>query len=149
MIEIVEQGFDDMYAAIAPLLPSHYLESARYRDIFKLNPNLDLYRKVADLGNFLGLVARVDGALAGYSVNFLQNNLHYWDTFYAKNDLIFVAEEHRSSGVGVRLLRATEEAARKRGAKLLIMHAKTGTALDQICPRLGYDDFEHLWSKVL
>jgi hypothetical protein len=52
--------------------------------------------------------------------------------------LLFVTEGKRSGRLGLQLIRKTEEAAKERGARLMLWHAKTGTPLEKMMPRLGY-----------
>lgn len=82
-------------------------------------------------GGLFALVMRADGAPIGYSFNYLTTPIHYSGTPMAINDAFFVAVEHRAAH-GLRLMRATREAAQKRQAQLLTWYAKPGTALEAI-----------------
>jgi hypothetical protein len=96
----------------------------------------------------LGLIARVDGRAVGYSINFVSPHIHYMRMCMAMNDVLFVAKSHRAS-LGIRLLHATEQAARNRGAHLMAWHAKPGTPLESILRRRGCRLQDLIFTKEL
>ena len=93
------------------------------------------------------LSAYVGDRLIGYSVNFLMRHLHYADLVYAQNDLLFIDKDYRASRAGLALIRATEAHAKAKGAQMLIWHAKPGTALEALLPRMGYGVQDIMFSK--
>jgi GNAT superfamily N-acetyltransferase len=76
-------------------------------------------------------------------------NLHYGDLLMCQNDLLFVRKSHRRGMTGMRLITATERAAKDRGVKMMLWHAKPGTTLDRMLPKLGYEPFETIHYQVL
>lgn len=66
-----------------------------------------------------------------------------------QNDLLFVAEEHRKTRVGLDLIRETEKQAFARGAEMMLWHAKENTSLSILMPKLGYSVQDIIYSKVL
>jgi hypothetical protein len=66
-----------------------------------------------------------------------------------QNDLLFVRKSHRRGMTGMRLITATERAAKERGVKMMLWHAKPGTTLDRMLPRLGYGIQDVIYSQVL
>jgi len=51
---------------------------------------------------------------------------------------LLVAPPHRGAGLGTRLMRAIEDAARERGLSLLTLDAKRGAAAERLYRRLGW-----------
>jgi GNAT superfamily N-acetyltransferase len=115
-----------------------------------LKPDLDRYAQMEADGALMCLaVVDPDNAIVGYSVNFVGPHLHYADLIVCNNDLLFLREDLRASKVGMRLMRETERAAAERGARLMLWHAKEGTALASILPRMGYGVQDIIFSKEL
>ena len=138
---IMERGGD--------LFKEHYQEVALNKSVMQLNPDWEAYRMLEQSQKLFCVAAFVNEELIGYSVNFIGPHLHYSDMCYAQNDLLFVAEEHRKTRVGLDLIRHTEGLAKIKGAKLMLWHAKKETKLDAIMPRLGYKVQDIIYSKVL
>lgn len=138
---IMERGGD--------LFKEHYQEVALNKSVMHLNPDWDAYRNLEQAGKLFCVAAFLGEELIGYSVNFLGPHLHYSDMCYAQNDLLFVAEEHRKTRVGLDLIRHTEGLAKVKGAKMMLWHAKEETKLAAIMPRLGYRVQDIIYSKVL
>jgi GNAT superfamily N-acetyltransferase len=145
-----------------PLLEEHYAELATVPDIMLLKPDVERYQTLEAAGNLFAIGmfdthgdthvdADGDGAetLVGYSVNIVCTNLHYGDLLMCQNDLLFVRKSHRRGMTGMRLITATERAAKERGVKMMLWHAKPGTTLDRMLPRLGYGIQDVIYSQVL
>jgi GNAT superfamily N-acetyltransferase len=149
MVEIRESNVDEMLAHAGELFSEHWEEIALNKQVMVLKPDEARYRGMEASGNLLILAAFVDGELAGYSVNFVIHHLHYADLCVCSNDLLFIAQPHREGGLGIRLMRRTEEAARARGARLVLWHAKPNTPLAAILPRMGYGVQDIIYSQEL
>ena len=137
-----------------PLLEEHYAELATVPDIMLLKPDVERYQTLEAAGNLFAIGMfdiHGDGAetLVGYSVNIVCTNLHYGDLLMCQNDLLFVRKSHRRGMTGMRLITATERAAKDRGVKMMLWHAKPGTTLDRMLPKLGYEPFETIHYQVL
>jgi GNAT superfamily N-acetyltransferase len=141
-----------------PLLEEHYAELATVPDIMLLKPDVERYQTLEAAGNLFAIGmfdthVDADGVgaetLVGYSVNIVCTNLHYGDLLMCQNDLLFVRKSHRRGMTGMRLITATERAAKERGVKMMLWHAKPGTTLDRMLPRLGYGIQDVIYSQVL
>lgn len=139
---------DHIFAEGGPLFEQHYAEVAN-RKAFTLAPDESKYRALEELGKLISVAAYVDGALAGYAVTFIDAHIHYRNDVIAVNDVLFVAKEHRRGRLGIALIRETERLARERTGRVLTWHAKPGTALEALLPRLGYHVHETIYMKVL
>jgi GNAT superfamily N-acetyltransferase len=137
-----------------PLLEEHYAELATVPDIMLLKPDVERYQTLEAAGNLFAIgMFDIHGdngeTLVGYSVNIVCTNLHYGDLLMCQNDLLFVRKSHRRGMTGMRLITATERAAKERGVKMMLWHAKPGTTLDRMLPRLGYGIQDVIYSQVL
>jgi GNAT superfamily N-acetyltransferase len=131
-----------------PLLAAHREELTVYPEIMQLSPDVETYLRLEDAGKLLSLGVFDGDELIGYSVNIVTRNLHY-DLRVCHNDVLYLTPEHRLGPLGLRLIRDTERHAREAGAELMLWHAKQGTALDGLLPRLDYQVQEIMYSRVL
>ena len=121
----------------------HWHEVAKHKDRMVLAPDWDKYAALEAQGKlFVVYVLDDDYNLLGYSFNFLDTHIHYKDLMVANNDAIYISPADRNSMAGLRLIKATKLRASELGAKLMIWHAKQGSALDKlfIAKRLQVQD---------
>lgn len=149
MLRILETTIADKIEHVPTLLDAHWHESARNKHLMVLKPDVERYQALEAAGSLLSLVAYVGDEIVGYSVNIISRHLHYADLIVAHNDVLFVAKEYRDKPLGLRLIRETERACKARGAHLMLWHAKEGTPLDQILPKMGCKVQEIMYSKEL
>lgn len=145
---IVETTVTDKLGELLPLLQAHRDELATAKHLMELSPLVEAYRTMEQSGSLLALVAYLGEEIAGYSINFIGPHLHYSKLRYAHNDALFVKREHRG-GLGLKLIRETEARARKKGARMMTWHAKAGTPLQNLLPRLDYAVQDVLFNKEI
>lgn len=131
-----------------PLLAVHREELTTNKQLMVLKPDWERYRVLEESGALFTLIAKDGDELIGYSCNLISTNLHYADLVYVHNDLLFLRADHRGT-TGLRLIRETEDEARRRGARLIVWHAKPGTVLDKLLLRRGYRVQDVLYMKEL
>jgi GNAT superfamily N-acetyltransferase len=148
-LEIRESTVDEMLTLAPVLFQEHWEEIALNKQVMVLKPNEPVYRAMEQEGRMLILGAYRGGELIGYSVNFMANHPHYADLVVCQNDLLFIAREHRKGVLGVKLIKATEAAGKARGAQLMLWHAKEGSPLAAIMPRMGCKVQDIIFSKGL
>ena len=141
--------YDEFKVLADPLFEEHYEEIARNKQIMKLKPDEETYRKMESAQQIFILSARQDDVLIGYSVNFVTNHLHYADLRIAQNDLLFISKEHRGGRIGLKLIRETENHATSLGCKLMLWHCKENTTLSALLPRIKYGVQDIIYSKEL
>lgn len=112
-----------------------------------LDPDEEQYDRLDAAGVLVKLGAFCDGELVGYSITIVTRHLHYRGLVYGQNDVLYVVPEHRKSRVGLSLIRKTEAACAARGARLVSWHAKEGTSLHALLPRLGYSVHETIFAR--
>ena len=148
-MRVVLDTITDKVEQIADLLQSHWEEIALNKDVMVIKPDMARYRQLEELGLMFSLIAYDDaGEIIGYAVNFIHHHLHYADLLYVANDVLFVRQDQRgSTRAGRQLIAETERIAKERGAQLVSWHAKEGTALAALMPRLGYGVQDIVFSK--
>jgi predicted GNAT superfamily acetyltransferase len=127
----------DELETLTSLQRQHYNEVALDKSM-RLSPDWLRFRALEQQGSLLALAVQVGSDVVGYSVGILYRHLHYSDHLVYQNDVLFVDVEHRGGSVGLKLIRETEKRAREAGCSRVAWHAKEGTKLDALLPRLGY-----------
>lgn len=120
---------------IRTLMEEHYDEVVTLKRLMHLNPRWDAYDALDDAGHLVSIIATADGKPAGYSLNIIDQHLHYADLTVMQNDVLFVAKRYRNSSLGLKIMSRTKELARRAGAELMLWHAKPDTPLDSILKR--------------
>jgi len=138
---ITLEKFTDTYLELEPLYRQHYSEmanrlNAQGFDYSPYNPRLDEYGKACEAGGLLTFVLRHSGIACGYCNVYLTNDMHNFDLI-AKEDTIFVIEEHRN-GIGKKLVRAVLEELKHRGVKRLHVSAMTDLRVAKLWSRMGF-----------
>lgn len=152
---LIETTISDKQQALLPLLQMHAGELATHPALMRLAPNWDAYHALENTRALLALIAYAgdeltgDNEIIGYSINFIGRHLHYSGLHYAENDVLFVKPEHRGGKLGVRLMRETERLAKARGARMMLWHAKQGSALTKLLPRMDYAVQDIIYSKEI
>lgn len=141
----VLEGIDNAEA----LFTAHYEEVALHKERLTLSPDRERYQLLEAAGVLFTLLVRDKaGEIVGYTSTSIARHLHY-DMIVAQNDVIFLRDDLRRSGVGAELIRATEDEARRRGAKVMSWHAKQNTAFERVLPKLGYEVQDIIFNKEL
>lgn len=132
-----------------PLLADHREELATNKELMILKPDMPVYIHLEDNGALLSLGAFDGDRIVGYSVNIMSRNLHYADLMMCQNDVLYLDPAYRTGPNGLRLIRETERLARERGCHLMLWHAKPGTNLLAMLPKLGYGTQDVVFSRGL
>lgn len=148
--QIREVPIGDVFAGSGSLFQQHWDEIALNKNLMVLKPDREQYEAIEALGRLLVLaVFDAVGEMVGYSVTIVMPHLHYADLRVASNDVLFVSKPYRRTRLGLQLIRETEEKAKARGARLMLWHAKQGTALEALMPKLGYGVQDVVFSRGL
>lgn len=132
---------------VGPLIHAHWDEVALNKDLMKLEPDISTYQEHERADRLVALGAFSGDEMVGYSVGILTPALHYLSLQLLINDVIYLAKEHRDGNLGIALIQRTEIAAQERGARMVMWHAKKGTPLERLLPRMGYGVQDILFSK--
>jgi hypothetical protein len=134
---------------IEPLLMEHWNEIALNKDIIKLNPDWREYARLDELNALRIYTARKDGELMGYFVIMVSRSLHYKDHLFANNDIVFLTKPARKGLTGLKLVKFAMESLKAEGVTKLHINTKTHQPFDPIMARLGFEEIETVFSKVL
>lgn len=143
------EPFSECYPEAQELLRLHWDEIAPYRDLFTLNPNVELYEAAEKAGGIVIITARQSGALIGYIVMMLHKHMHYQHVLVATDDIHFIHPDHRKGRVGLHLIAAAEREMKRRGAGMMTLRTKVDHNHGLLFEHLGYDAQDVVYTKRL
>jgi len=145
----VIKDVDGIKDKLAALLELHYQELTMDKDVIKLEPDWPRYNKLNNENKLL-IVCAFDGLeLVGYSVFFLDEHIHYKNNIFARNDVLFLAPDHRQGMTGIKLIKYSEMVLQTMNVSKIIWHVKYSKDFRKILHRLGYQDEEVIVSRAL
>lgn len=148
-IVYAEEKLKDCLEEMKPILRLHYEEIAMYKDKIPLDPDYSKYFLLEEEGIFHAVTVRDEGKLIGYFLSLVTPSIHYSQTVYAVNDILYVHPNYRLSGVGQEMFRFAEEKLKEKGADVIAIHMKTALPFDSLCKGMGYDYAERNYTKYI
>ncbi|WP_155638773.1 hypothetical protein [Burkholderia territorii] len=148
-IEIKVERLFPVMDSLGDLYQQHYDEVYGDTNPYPLDINWEQYKKLDDIGMGLGLFAYYDDIVVGYSINVLTPTLHSKNVMSCTNDVLYVDPVFRDTPLGLRLIKKTEEAAKERGANVVLWYAPLGSTLEKILQKKKYKGWECVFVKDL
>lgn len=154
MITFQPELFSAVIKEAQPLLRRHWEEIALYQDKIGLRPQWDLYYARERAGYFDLITARSNGVLVGYIGQVTGPGVHYADSLWSVNDLVWLDPAYRFGWVGVKLILAMEDHLRKKGVQVFEMQPKLHFeqdrgGLQKILDHLGFTQIATVHQKLL
>lgn len=149
MLTAQPEPFPPFLEEVKQLLPLHYEELALNRDQVPLSPQYDEYLRRDALGMVMAIAMREAGALVGYFVGFVAPGLHYSTCLTLHLDIFWLHPDHRGKMGGVKLFRAVETEAKRRGVQRIFVGSKVHQDASGLFERLGYAEVERTFSKMV
>jgi GNAT superfamily N-acetyltransferase len=149
MLTAQPEAFAPFLEEVKPLLPLHYEELALDKDRVELSPQYDEYLRRDAQGMVLTVTVRDAGALVGYFVGFVAPGLHYSTCLTLQLDIFWLHPHHRGKMGGVKLFKAVEAEAKRRGVQRMFVGSKCHLDASGLFERLGYRRVETTYSVML
>jgi GNAT superfamily N-acetyltransferase len=131
-----------------PLFPEHWRELALNQDKVPLDPRYEIYDAHDAKGGLLVVTLRGAGELAGYFIGFVAPGLHYRSCLTLTMDIFWVRPEHRGGALaGIKLFRAVEAEARRRGVRRLFYGSKVHKDASRLFEFLRCEPVETFYTK--
>ena len=146
MITAQPENLTERLEEMKPLFPLHWEELALNKDRVPLDPQYDVYLERDARGEVLFVTLREVGELVGYFVGFVAPGLHYRTCLTLTMDIFYVRPDKRGR-CGVKLFRAVEAEAKRRGVKRMFVGSKCHKDASWLFERLGYQEVERYYSK--
>ena len=132
LFQISNSDINEMRSMAELMFEDHYQEVALDKKVMKLDVNWLRYYAMEEQEAVVCLAAWLGHEMVGYSVSFVYQHMHYQQVKVIHNDVLFVKKEHRGSGLGVKLIEATETAGRYLECDVLLFHSKPGADLESV-----------------
>ena len=149
MLTAQPEPFPPFLEEVKPLLQLHYEELALNKDVVPLDPQYDEYLRRDAAGMVMVVTLREQGKLAGYFVGFVAPGLHYQTCLTLHLDIFWVHHDHRGKMGGVKLFKAVEAEAKRRGVQRIFTGSKCHKDASWLFERLGYTEVERTYSKMI
>lgn len=130
------------------LFPAHWEELALNKDTVPLDPQYEIYLERDRRGEVVVIVGRSSGNLVGYFVGFIAPGLHYRTCLTLTMDIFYVVPQHRGRQ-GLKLFRAVEAEAKRRGVQRMFVGSKLHADASWLFEKLGYQKVETYYSVML
>ncbi len=140
----------DFIEVMNPLAEKHYREIAHYQDI-PLVPNWQLYMSLEKDGVLRLFTVRNElWDLVGYGIFVVKNNLHYWTSVQASQDVIFLDKSARGYNTGAEFIAWCDEQLRIEGVQAVFHHVKAKANFGpKILEPLGYELIDMIYGRRL
>jgi hypothetical protein len=157
MIDVREERWRDCRDELAALFPLHHTEIADPEDWQRmpLDVNWAAYNGADHDGKLLLVTARKKQDLVGYTMSLIYPHPHY-SLLFCLMDVYWLHPDHREphgdsletlASTGAVLLIETEEAARRRGAKKMVVQTKLWQDNQNLFDLLGFTAVERISTK--
>jgi GNAT superfamily N-acetyltransferase len=147
MLTVQVESFPELLEELKPLLPLHWEELALNKDKVPLDPQYDVYLQKDVNGQVLSIAARENGELIGYFIGFVAPGLHYKTCLTLIMDIFFIHPKSRNRFAGIKLFKAVEVEAKRRGVQRMIVGSKMHADASVLFERLHYLPVETYYSK--
>ena len=149
MIEFKKEKYHDLIEELKPYLHDHYKEVAMYQDKIPLDPNYEAYGLAQDNGVLHMFTMRDEGELIGYNIFFVQSHPHYNSTYWAMNDIVYIAPDQRHNLASLEFFQYCEEQLKEFGADVITYHMKVMKTFQALMESLDMDHAEHMYTKYI
>lgn len=149
MLTAAPEPWAEFVQEAKPLFPLHWEELALNKDEVPLDPQYHVYDERDAKGMVMVVALRDAGELAGYFIGFVAPGLHYQTCLTLHLDIFWVHPKHRGQMGGIKLFKAVEKEARRRGVQRMFVGSKVHADASFLFERLGYTRVETVYSVML
>ena len=143
------ESWKDYHKDCQELWVEHYDEIAVQKDKIKMNPNVEHYKQMEEVGGLHIITVREDGKMIGYHVSFVRAHPHYADMLCGFVDAYFLTASKRKGMTGVKMIKEAENSLKKRGVKKLFSGTKNSKDMSKVFEYLGWHLTEQLFTKYI
>ena len=113
----------------------------------ELKPDWPRYKILEDHGGFVVYGVRDDNLLVGYACFVISKNFHSKEVTQAYQDSIYVKPTYRKKGVGITLLKYTENQLKKFGVTQIFHMVMDSMDFSKVLKRKGYKTMGRIMVK--
>ena len=147
MITAQVEPWSEFVKDAVELFPAHWEELALNKDKVPLSVQHDVYLAYEAAGQTLVVTLRQKGRLVGYFVGFVSPALHYSTCLTLQMDIFWTHPDIRGRMEGVKLFRAVEAEAKRRGVQRIFYGSKLHKDASRLCEYLKMEPVEVYYTK--
>ena len=147
MITAQVEPYMDCLPELMACYDHHWEELALNKDKVPLAPQYDVYEARDDAGQLLLVTLRDTGRLVGYFIGFIAPGLHYKTCLTLTMDIFWTHPDVRGGFAGVKLFRAVEKDARRRGVHRMFYGSKMHKDASRLFEFLKMEPVEMYYTK--
>lgn len=147
MITAQVENYTECLEEMKPLYPAHWEALALNKDKVPLDPQYHIYLARDALGEVLLVTLRDKGTLVGYFIGFIAPGLHYKTCLTLTMDIFWTEEGSRNQFGGVKLFRAVEKEAKRRGVQRIFYGSKLHKDASRLFKFLKCEKVEVTYTK--
>jgi GNAT superfamily N-acetyltransferase len=148
-VKIREEKLASFIEEMKPLLVRHWKEVAMHQDKIAFDPDYEKYLVMEEMGMVHAVTVRDEGRLIGYLVSLVAPNLHYKESVWAMNDVIYLDEAYRHTGVAQELIHYTQVCLKAMNVDVMSIHMKVHRPFDALMEATGFSLVERIYAKYL
>lgn len=149
MITALVESLTERLDELKRHFPAHWEELALNKDQVPLDPQYDVYLERDARGEVLFVVLRKAGEIVGYFVGFVAPGLHYQTCLTLTLDIFWTHPSIRGGTAGLKLFRAVEAEAKRRGVQRIFVGSKLHKDASRLFEAMRYTEVERYYSKWL
>lgn len=112
-------------------------------------PSVEFYEQAEAINAWFGLAAFDEGKLIGYSSAWLYRHPFNLSVVVGSSEALYIKPAYRHGTAAGRLIRATEQEAKKLGASRFMWHTRAGTPFADMLKRRGYEELDVIVMKEI
>ena len=147
MITAQVEPWSEFVKDAVELFPAHWEELALNKDKVPLSVQHDVYLAYEAAGQTLVVTLRQKGRLVGYFVGFVSPALHYSTCLTLQMDIFWTHPDIRGRMEGVKLFRAVEAEAKRRGVQRIFYGSKLHKDASRLFEYLKMQPVEVYYTK--
>lgn len=148
-MNIIEVKPTEWIERARPLFEESWRENMQSKGMPPPDVDMKVFETLESAGMLLAVVALTNaGEIVGYTISIMVPMFMYGNHMVMNNESIFVRKDHRGT-TSLKLIRATVQAAKARGASQMLWHSMPGTKAEDLWRRLGYETFDTVWTKEI
>ena len=149
VIEYAKESLFPFWEEAQGLFVEHWKEIAQSKNVIKLEPDTDKFKRLEEFGALEVYTARVNGVLVGYGVFIISNHLHYKSSLTAESDLLYLHPHYRNGWAGYRLIKFCHDSLHKgKNVQRVMWRMKPHRDFSAIIKRLGGKLHEYVYTTV-
>lgn len=134
-VSFARESFEPTWPELLPLLQEHWKEVSHYDT--PLDPNVEIYKLLDDVGAARLFTARENGKLVGYCGYSVSADMHSKSYINAIQDVLYIKPEKR--GFGKEFLKWCDNQLEEEGVHFISRSTTKKCDYGQILEKLGYE----------